>query len=296
MCYAQALDCFVIGYYYPEGKRPSRLALVDAKSGARIKSVNLLKPGGLPYIGHAGGVAAYKNHIWVTSESRAWRLTAKDLKQAKNGDTLRFRDFFKSESRGSFAFVAEGMLWLGDYYAPVKGEEPPAARYDKDSGNAAWCIGYKLNNKASMGISKLKRNGDSAVPKAMLSIQNYVQGACITSTGELLFSASFSTHEASWLWRYPSLQSIMEQPPAREITLDKQKYPLWVIAADMALSKQILAPMSEGICQLNGRIFTLYESASQLFRKQAELFADHVFALDEASLFPVPGFSEQTGM
>ena len=272
MCYSQALGCFALAYYHPDG-RPSLLALVDAASGAFVKSVYLLKPGGLPYTGHAGGTAAWGEHLWVTSERRAWRLAAEDLRKADNGTAVRFRDSFKAAARGGIAFVAQGMLWIGDSYAHERSQPLPEAQLDPTSGNRAWCVGYPLKEGSPMGIE--------GPPTAVLSIQDYVQGACVAATGELLISASFTAAAPSWLWIYPTLRGILEQMPEREVTINKRKCPLWVVDASMATGRQMLAPMSEGVCEYDGKIYAWCESAALLYRGKAEMYADYVFALGE---------------
>jgi len=287
LCYSQALGCFALAYYFPGGKRPSLLALVDAESGEFVKSVYLLKPGGLPYTGHAGGAAAWGEHVWVTSESRAWRLAAQDLREARHGGTVRFRDSFRSVSRGGIAFVAEGMLWLGDSYFHGKSQSLPEGHLDPESGNRARCAGYPLSESAPLGVEGIhSATTGIVVPKALLSIQDYAQGACVATTGEFMVSASFTTRAPSWLWIYPTLRGILEQPPKREVTIDRRQVPLWVVSTDMAIKKQMLAPMSEGICEYDAKIYTWYESAALLYRERAEMYADYVFALEERSLWP----------
>ena len=285
MCYSRALGCFALAYYFPGGKRPSLLALVDAESGQFVKSVYLLKPGGLPYTGHAGGAAAWGEHLWVTSESRAWRLAAQDLREAKNGGTVRFRDSFRPASRGGIAFTAEGMLWIGDSYASGRSKALPEDHLDPESGNYARCAGYPLSETSPVGVEGIHSAAIGVVvPKAVLSIQDYAQGACVAATGEFMVSTSFTTKAPSWLWIYPTLRGILGQPPKREIIIEKRKVPLWVVDTGMAAGKQMLAPMSEGVCEYKGKIYTWYESAALKYREQAEMYADHVFALEERSL------------
>ena len=270
MCYSQALGWFALAYYHPE-KRPSLLALVDAESGEFVKAVYLLKPGGMPYTGHSGGAAAWGEHLWVTSESRAWRLAAQDLREAQNGGTVRFRDSFRSASRGGIAFVAEEMLWVGDSYAHGRSKPLPEERLDPESGNRAWCVGYPLREDAPMGVA--------GHPAAVLCIQDCTQGACVAANGEFVVSVSFTTAAPSWLWIYPTLRGILEQPPDREVTVEKRNCPLWVVNSAMAAGKRMLAPMSEGICEYDGKVYTWYESAALLYRDRAEMYADYVFAL-----------------
>jgi len=271
MCYSQALGWFALAYYHPE-KRPGLLALVDAQSGEFVKAVYLLKPGGVPYTGHAGGAAAWGEHLWITSESRAWRLAAQDLREAQNGGTVRFRDTFRSASRGGIAFVAQGMLWLGDSYAHERSRPLPEDRLDPESGNRAWCVGYPLREDSPTGVA--------GYPAAVLCIQDSAQGACEAGDGAFVISVSFTASAPSWLWIYPSLRGILEQPPDREVAVENRSCPLWVVDPVMARARQMLAPMSEGICEYDGKVYTWYESAALLYRSRAEMYADYVFALE----------------
>jgi len=99
-----------------------------------------------------------------------------------------------------------------------------------------------------------------------------------------MISASFTTKAPSWLWVYPTLRGILEQPSQREVMIGRHSVPLWVVDPAMALGKQMLAPMSEGVCRYKGQIFTFYESAALLYRQKAEMYADYVFAMDEIPL------------
>lgn len=285
MCYSQALGCFALAYYYPGGKRPSLLALVDAESRQFVKSVYLLKPGGMPYTGHAGGTAAWGGHVWVTSESRAWRLAAQDLREARDGGAVRFLDSFRPASRGGIAFVAEGMLWIGDSYFHGKSQSLPDDHLDAETGNRAWCVGYPLSESAPLGVKGIhSATTGVVVPKFVLSIPDSAQGGCTATTGEFMLSVSFTPFAPSWLWVYPTLRGILEQPPKREATIDKRQVPLWVIDPAMAIGKQMLAPMSEGVCEYSGSIYTWYESAALLYRDRSEMYADYVFAIPERAV------------
>jgi len=300
MCYSEYLGCFVLAYYYPDGARPSLLALVDADSGECVKQVYLLKPGGMPYTGHAGGAAAWAGHVWVTSGMRAYRLDAGDLRNARDRGTVRFRDSFKTAACGSFAFCADDMLWVGDYH--FKGLNPAYfdAQEDPESGNRAWCAGYRLSRGAAQGVAGLaprsgnslggSTRGDAPAPAAMLSIPDHVQGACTASTGELLLSTSRTDYLPADLWVFPSLRCVLAQAPAYEITVSpggvEYKVPLWVFSRDMALYRQMLAPMSEGVCGYGGDIYAVYESAALKYRENASLYADYVFSIPEGAIIP----------
>ena len=276
LCYSEALGCFALTYYYPDGARPSLLALVDAATGERVKSLYLLKPGGTPYTGHAGGAAAWGEHIWVTSDHRAWRLAAEDLRRARDYSAVCFRDSFKPGTGGGIAFCAGDTLWIGESYSPGKGSKVPLDRWDPSTGNMAWCAGFPLDESEPRGVAGLGR-GSTAAPAYVLSLPDYAQGGCVSPTGELLLSTSHSI-TLSWLLICPNLEGLLAQPPAYTIAIAKKACPLWVIDGGKA-RRQVMAPMSEGICELDGKIYVLFESAALKYRESAELYADYVFAL-----------------
>ena len=288
MCHSQALGCFVLAYYYPGHKRPSLIALVDSESGVHVKSLYLLGSGGIPYTGHAGGAAAWGEHIWITSGGRAWRLAAEDIRQAADRSTVRFRDNFKVASRGSFAFTDGDTLWAGDYHKPEDTSGNFARQLDPGSGNMAWCAGYKLSADAPMGVAGLTRSGETPAPAAMLSLPDCVQGAATATTGELMLSCSFTSKLPSYLWVYPSLRGMLSQAPAYEVEAAGGNVPLWVVSEGMVLRTQMIAPMSEGAASAHGKIYVVYESAALEYRERALLFADYVFSMEESLLLAAP--------
>ncbi|MDR0531997.1 MAG: hypothetical protein LBG83_08035 [Oscillospiraceae bacterium] len=275
MCYAETLDAFLITSYYPEGERPCVLSVIDAPTGNYVKSVYLLKPGGMIYNGHAGGVAAWGKHIWVTSESRAYRLTADDLRGASDESTVRFRDFFRPGTRGAFSFCADDMLWVGEYYSPTLSQNMPANRYEPLTGNNAWCAGFALDTRAPQGVKGL-RGGETPAPTYLLSLPNYCQGAC--GNGQLYLSTSFSSIKPSWLLVFPPLKEILARQADQTIPFGKTNVPLYILDATAA-QRRLLPPMSEGIAWYNNKIYALFESAARPYRDHTELFADYVFSL-----------------
>lgn len=284
MCYSEALGRFVLSYYFPEGKQPSLVALVDPLTGVCTKQLYLLRPDGSAYTGHAGGAAAWGEHVWITSGNTAYRLAAEDLRRAEDRSALAFRDTFQSAARGSFAFCSGDTLWLGDYY--TSGQEPEYFGPQKElsSGNHARAAAYPLSADAPMGVAGLTKSGGSPAPAAMLSIPDRIQGACVAADGRLLLSISYSTKLPSYLQVYPSFADFLARPPDYEVTVNDQTCPLWVLSETQVARTQILPPMSEGICSRDGKVYVLYESAALKFRTSVQLYADHVFAIPEKNI------------
>jgi len=287
MAYSTALNAFVLTFYYPGYLRPSIIALVDAQSSEFIKQLYLRNVNGQPYKGHAGGAAAWGDHVWVTSNNRAHRLAVEDIRQTPNGGTVQFRDAFHTGTRASIAFADNDMLWIGDFYRTGRAPYHFDQQRDKASGNSARMAGFHLGESEPMGVIGLRRNGDAPAPQAVLSIPDHAQGATLASTGEFLLSTSFASRRPSYLWVFPSLINMMEQPPAYHATHGRhENVPIWVISEDMALKQQIMPSMSEGVTRRGETIYVVFESAALLYRERALLFADYVFSMPENRLIP----------
>ena len=67
-CYDGEKDLFLISGY-DAGDKPYTVHVVDNKSGQTVNSVNLKKKIGKDFTGHAGGVAQYKNWVYIAGSS-----------------------------------------------------------------------------------------------------------------------------------------------------------------------------------------------------------------------------------
>lgn len=289
MAYSEALGAFVLTFYYHDYSRPSLLALVDAKTGEWIKQLHLLNPDGLPWRGHAGGAAAWGEHVWVSSGGTAHRLAVEDLRAAEDRGSVRFRDSFSIGTRGCIAFAAGNTLWLGDFHRSGHSDQSYFApqRCDK-SGNHAWIAGFRLSHSEPMGVVGLRRGGGTPAPRYVLSIPDHAQGATLATTGEFMLSTSFAARRPSYLWVFPRLYEILQQEPARHVTVGQHDgIPLWVLCESEALHQQVMPSMSEGITQRGGYVYVNFESAALMYRERALLFSDHVFRMAEERLIPV---------
>ncbi|MDR1927110.1 MAG: hypothetical protein LBQ33_00545 [Oscillospiraceae bacterium] len=277
--YLAELDCFALSSYFPGGGSPSLLSIVDAKSGVLEKSIFLHLPNGNDYTGHAGGLAAWGKHVWVTSDGNAYRLALKDIRKAGDGAALRFREVFSVGNRAGFAYCTEEVLWIGEFYADTPLIDLDPAHTEAASGNSAWCCGFRLNEKKESGLTAKKRLDGMVTPDYVLSVPDYVQGMCEAPGGELLLSCSYATQRPAWLLVYPPLARLLAQPPKAQVRAGGAKRPLWVLGAENQIKKQIMPPMSEGLALRGEMIYILFESAAAPYRAKAELAADYVFRM-----------------
>ncbi|MDR1464691.1 MAG: hypothetical protein LBJ11_05260 [Oscillospiraceae bacterium] len=282
LCYVAAIDCFAVSSYYPGGTRPSLLALVDASTGRRVKSLYLLLPSGLPYIGHGGGVAAWQEHLWVVSDATAYHLTVDDLFRAADGGYVRFRDQFRPGCRADVATCTGDILWVGEYCLGDRYATNPAHRDPGGSGNIGWCVGFRLDESSRRGLTALQNASpaDRPIPDVILSLPDQVQGLTATTGGLLLLSLSGGIRP-SQLLAYPDPETLFSRPCDWEADFAGQKRPVWVLDPAAPLARQILPPMSEGVAARGREVFVLFESAAPRYRDAAPVIADCTFALPE---------------
>jgi hypothetical protein len=276
LTYMEELNCFAVSCYSARAGQGSVIAIVDAETRVRKKTLQLRTPSGLVFYGHAGGLAAWGTHLYLSSDAKVYRLEAEDIVKAADGDTIQFRDFFWAGTNGSNLCVAQGCLWVGEYYAPTPLIRIDQSHRDDASGNRAWANGYALSESNARGVRNFKRSGEKLTPKYVLSIPADVQGMGETADGAFVMSCSRYAKQASTLLQFGSLKEILAGKPARTVTVNGAERPLFVLNAKDA-KRHIMPPMSEGITLYNDKLCVLFESAAESYRSRTELTADYVF-------------------
>ncbi|MDR1733270.1 MAG: hypothetical protein LBR73_00075 [Oscillospiraceae bacterium] len=282
LCYCSKLNAFLLTMYASDRESASVLVSVDADTGVRTKTLSLRDTAGFVFKGHAGGVVSGGGDIYVASEAKVYHLSADTIRSAADGDSVQFDGYFKSVTAASNIYIEAGVLWVGEYYANSPLIHLDAAHRDKESGNRAWAAGYKLQASGFMGVKGVKRSGDQPVPAYLLSLPRHVQGIGQAADGRLLFSCSKAAALPSELLVYPPLAAILQSEPDYQADVLGTVRPLWVLGENSA-ERLTLPPMSEGLALYKDSVCILFESAASIYRPRAELFADHVYALNVAA-------------
>lgn len=266
---------------YNEGS-PSTLTVVDAKTGAPVKTVALYLENGSAYEGHAGGVAISQKHLWVSSGQNVWWLPLTALADAPDKGKVTFGGHFVTVARASWTTYADGILWVGEFYDAPTYETDDSHKISRNGLTySAWAAGYKLDQQTDLIPPP---TGRVALPDYVLAIPNQIQGMAVTPKN-ILFSQSFGRNKDSNLLKYkrPDLAG----QPDQTVTIENKTVPLWfmerkLLAEPMPQLK--VPPMSEGIItDGSNRLYVLFESGSKLYRPTASNPMDHlrVIRLDD---------------
>lgn len=257
---------------YVESGGASTLMVVDAKTQALVKRVNLYEEDGAAYTGHAGGVAVSAQHVWIASDGYAYRIPLKELAGASDNGKLKLTDRFPTPTRASYATYAEGILWVGEFYSLPDYPTDKSHRLTNNEKTTynAWAVGYVLDPKTDrLPEGRVPASGD-AVPDYILSTADKIQGMAVTGDS-IILSQSFGRTKDSLLLKYekPDLKG----EPHQRVKLGGKDVPVWFLdRKNIAKNAGSLTvpPMSEGIItDGQNRLYVLFESGASKYRPTA---------------------------
>lgn len=265
ICYISKTDTFAVSGYYEEGLFPSMLMLISAKTGKFTKAFPLQNVDGKDYFGHAGGIAASDDYIYITSESTCYIFEIDSLEKLKNGETLKFKSNFKLNTKGSFACFDNDILWTGDFIeSSDKAREDARKITTLTSGETfyAYCEGYVLKDGLP-DIKKINSENNGYIPDYMLAIPEQVQGMCFTHSGKLVFSTSYGRKNNSKIYVY---EDVLLTDRVGTYTIDGIEINLLACGNNLLKETIIAPPMAEGIVQVDSSQYIVFESGAEKYR------------------------------
>ena len=247
---------------YMSNDKPSPLYLLDMY-GSLKTSVTLMKEENgeyVDYYGHCGGVAVYKDWVYVTGNCELIVYDFKELCSAQDGAKLKplgTISLKKSDTdyiKTSFVTVYENKLITGEFYrengyntleshafTTSTGEVNHALAVEFTLGTTAY---YKKNFGLHENISKV------------YSLPNKVQGIALTDE-EMYLSTSY--HLAfSYIYQYEKNDIVKSE---NKISVLGQEYNVYELDSQNVTKTYKIAPMSEEIAIVNSKLVVHCESA-----------------------------------
>ncbi len=265
ICYIGEADAYAISGYYEDAAFPSMLMLIEADTKKFIKAFPLQNVDGKDYYGHAGGLAASDNYIYITSESTCFIISVDRVLKNKNGEALKFESNFKLNTKGSFACFDNGILWTGDFIeSSEKARENAAKITTLTSGETfyAYCEGYTLKDGLP-DVKKINSENTGYIPDYMLAIPEQVQGMAFTPSGKIIFSTSYGRKNNSKIYVY---DDILLTERVGIYTVDETETDLLACSNNLLKETIIAPPMAEGIVQGEKGQLIIFESGAEKYR------------------------------
>ena len=250
---------FMTGYFSGKNPAASTVYIIDKKSGSS-KAVRLYKEDDTKFTGHVGGIAINNDYVYVASGTGVRVFSKQEMLDAKNGGKVLCKGRFSTrvsdadEVSVSFVSVVDGKLIVGEFHDAKNGYTTPDSHKmttPNGSRHSALMVEFELNELSQYGIE--------AKPSKAYSIRDTVQGMTMYD-GKFYLSTSYGA----------SFSQIFEYD-ASKVTLIGDRTVLDCTIPVYALDKQSLSytyklpPMAEEIVFVDGKLYTMCESASNKY-------------------------------
>lgn len=262
-CYCEAADAYIISYYHDD--EASILAMVDARTGKRLKTVLLHQNDGTAFTGHAGGVADDETYVYICDGNQIYRISLDRLQAASDGAPVMLTESVVTDVKCSYIATDGEYLYAGEFYTYYSD-----GRYDTDPTHHmqvsttelsfARCNAYTLSeiNDAFAEIPET-----TVTPTAAFTVPNRVQGFARLSDGTFALSVSFGRNTDSWLYTYAD---VTKEEPAYWLNYADRDVPVYSLCRTDIISRLRLPPLLEGIDTKDGKVTGIFESGAQKYK------------------------------
>ena len=276
----------ISGYASDEAKnggKGSALFAVDMESGKMVGEYYLKNMDGSYHTSHAGGVAVAKKNVFIANGGVLYRIPLTEL--LKQCGDISIVEEIAVPVRASLANCSGGILWVGDFQY---GTSYPTQDFQKMKNRQgtwyyAWTVGYVLDetteNELKPTVMAEVEGQNYAIPDYILSTTERIQGmAYLPEVGQIVLSQSYGRTNSSTLFFY---EDPLGQEPHTHFELNGFKIPVWFLDKKLSVKEMPAPPMSEGIANVNGKLYVLFESGAEKYRLGGGKHpTDKVYAVD----------------
>ncbi len=273
---------------YQKDNTASPIYIIAPGAGKPDKTIRMAEPSGVDYTGHAGGIARYGDYIYVADGSghRLLVFSSQSIYNAADGDHV--------AAIGAFATAVSETDYIGPAFVTVDGERLVTGEFYRDPNyqtleshkfttlagdyQQALAVEYRLDAEALYGIVP--------APVKAYTLPDLAQGMCFDE-GRIYVSTSWGT-ALSHIYQYDETGLQLQG----NISLLGMELPLYALDCGALLSDGVIAPMSEEIVVVDGKLYTMCESASDKYIFGKFTSAKWCYATDVKAFFTKEIISE----
>lgn len=248
---------------YMDDSSNSRVYVVDIETN-EYYHVKLTRNGGDLYKGHAGGMATSGDTVYIANASKLFVFSLTSLLSAKDGDFLDIGSGVPVNNAASYVYCDEDYIYVGEFHH-TKDDYDKAHTLD-DGETVVNAIVSRYTHNAIQNHS----GDEAAIPDRIYTVREKVQGICFTPDGKIVLSTSYSiAHSYYYVYN------------AADCTDTGKTFGGVPVFELGKCTKEIKAPaMSEDLDYYDGKVITVYESASNKYGFGKLFFANDVNAID----------------
>ena len=279
--YEAGYDIFLISGYYKDKAQPSRVILVDG-NGNFLKSVGCLTKTGKNATGHFGGIAVFKDNVYVATTSVTHVLSLSDILNAEDDSYVPIKKELYTDTTCSYVNVCDGVLYIGEFTDITFDDMKGATNVYTDKFGQKYysrCNAFILDENAPWGIKEDKIDKDgNIVPDFAMTSPFKVQGICILLDGKIVYTASSTAVTNSRVYLY---EDVTKGEPDEIIEVAGQDVPLYYCQKkDRIAQYRVPTFLEESTIYPDGSIYIITESAAAPYVKQSKNPIDTVIKWD----------------
>ena len=256
LSYDADADLFFVTGYQKDGTA-SPVYTVSRTDGTTNRTP-LLNEDGTSFTGHAGGLSVHGNYVYVAGgeDNCVYVFPRNGILTAPEEGVPCLGSFETALPDGdginvAFAAVHDGKLIVGEFYREQNYPTPESHKITTSSGdyNTALALAYEFSDDSDYLFDL------NPVPCEAYSLPGLVQGMCFD--GETVYLSTSYGLAFSHIYAYDTSALALQGMIA--------DVPLYAMDSASLTDTLKLPPMSEEIEVLDGRLYTMCESASQKY-------------------------------
>ena len=248
-------DVLIISGYKKKGV-PSPIYVMDRKTGELVASASMYRQDGTPFTGHSGGIALWKDLVFVAGTyDGLYVFSRDDVLNARNGEKITALGLFPLDIGGetltaSYVSVHDDILTVGEFQMIFFADTEKSHHFKTPSGEKQYAVAvnYRLDESQPLGI----------VPQAIsaYSIPTLAQGICFHD-GRILLSTSVG---------FLMSKIYVYDPTGLQTCGTFGGVPVYALDKSVQTAKWTFPPMAEEIEIVDGYIYTMDEAASSKYQ------------------------------
>ena len=256
LSYDADTDLFFITGYKKDGSASPVYTV--SRTGTAVNRTLLMNADGTPFTGHAGGLSVHGDYVYIAggSDNCVYVFSRGVLLSAPEDGARCLGSFETALPDGdgidvAFTAVHDGKLYVGEFYREQNYPTAESHKLTTRAGdyNTALALAYEFSDAPDNHF------GLAPAPCAAYSIPGLVQGMCFDEDSVYL-STSYAL-AFSHIYVYDT-SALAAQGEIADV-------PLYAMDSASLTDTLKLPPMSEEIEVLDGRLYTMCESASQKY-------------------------------
>lgn len=279
--YDEESDIFLISGYYKDKAQPSRVIVVDGE-GNFVKSVGCISRKGNKAYGHFGGIAVYKDNVYVATTGVTHVLSLSEIMAAEDDGYVIILEELYADTTCSYVNVCDGVLYIGEFTDKTADDIKGATNtYTSKWGEKFYsrCNAFVLDENGFYGIKadRIDEEGN-LTPDFAVTTPFKVQGMTRLPDGSFVFTASSTAITNSRVYKY---RDVTKGEPDEIIEVNGVDVPLYYCDMfDKIGSYRVPAYLEEITLYKDGTVYIITESAAAPYINQSKNPIDNVLKWD----------------